>query len=443
MSSRRGARIVDLEIEALSEEGFGVAQFERRSVHVKAALPGEVVSARVVRRRHGSWYALPERWLVRAEQRAVPACDAFMRCGGCSMQHLDATAQLALKQRWLIEQLDAAGVIPETIATPVRGPLYFYRRRARLAVRSVRDTGELLVGFRESFGSRVARLQSCSVLAQPFADALPQIAATIGDLAAREAIPQLEIARGDDGAAMIVRHLMPLAESDVQRLAEFQRGTGIAVLCQPGNYDSIVDLTGQPPQPLHYRLDRFGVALAFHAADFIQVNAAINADLVAAAVDALDVQPGERVVDLFCGIGNFTLPLARRGATVRGVEGAVELVERARGNAERNGLSDRIRFEAADLYAAQAEPDVTAMLDGVARVLVDPPRTGLGAVLGALTAARVSRIAYVSCHPVSFARDAAALRKAGFTLVSVRLFDMFPHTTHVETLGVFERRWSR
>jgi 23S rRNA (uracil1939-C5)-methyltransferase len=225
-------------------------------------------------------------------------------------------------------------------------------------------------------------------------------------------------------------------------LTAYQRGTSIRVLCQPDGYDSIVDLAGAPAQLLNYRLDGFGVALWFHPADFIQVNGPVNADLVATAIAWLGVEAGDRVVDLFCGIGNFTLPLARCGADdVLGLEGANELVQRGRANASRNGLSDRVRFETADLYAQPLDSSVAAAFDGVNKVLLDPPRTGAGGVLAVLASSRVERVAYVSCHPVSFARDAALLRKAGFTLAKVRVFDMFPHTTHVETLGVFERSW--
>ncbi len=439
MSRRQGPRVIELEIETLGADGFGVARFERRPVHVKGALPGEVVSARVVRRRRGDWYALPEEWIVRAGTRATPACEAFMRCGGCSMQHLTADAQLALKQQWLLDQLEAAGVKAKATLAPVRGPLYYYRRRARLAVRSVRDTGELLVGFRESFGNRVARLRSCSVLKQPFADELPALAAVIAGLEARESIPQIEVAVGDDAAAMVLRHVDPLSAADRRALARYQARTPIRVLCQPDGYDSIVDLDGALPRELSYRIDAFGVALSFQAVDFIQVNGPINSDLVECAIDWLSIGHRDRVLDLFCGIGNFTLPLARRGATVLGLEGADDLVQRGRANAQRNGLERAVTFETADLYAQPLDPIVRAAFEGVRKVLLDPPRTGAGAILSPLAASKVERIAYVSCHPVSFARDAAVLEKFGFALSKVRVFDMFPHTTHVETLGVFER----
>ncbi len=278
-------------------------------------------------------------------------------------------------------------------------------------------------------------------MTQPFSNELPALAAVIAELDARETIPQIEVAAGDDAAALIIRHVEPLGAADRCALQRYQRGTNIRVLCQPNGYDSIVDLAGAPTPLLSYRLDQFGVALAFHPADFIQVNASVNADLVATAVAWLGIETGDRVADLFCGIGNFTLPLARRGATVLGLEGADELVIRARENAQRNGLSGRVRFETADLYALPLDTTVAVALAGVDKVLLDPPRTGAGAVLAVLASSKVERIAYVSCHPVSFARDAALLCKAGFELTRVRVFDMFPHTTHVETLGVFERSW--
>ncbi len=439
MAKRQGPRVVDLEIDSLGADGFGVAQFERHPVHVKGALPGEVIASRIVRRRHGSWYALPEQWLVKVGAHAKPSCEAFMRCGGCSMQHLTAPDQLALKQQWLLQELAKAGVTAHSVRPSVSGPAYLYRRRARLAVRSIRDTAELLVGFRESFGNRIARLNSCCVLAPPFANEIRPLARLIGGLQARESIPQIEVAVGDDAAAMILRHVVVLSAADHAALVAFQGRTSIQVLLQSAGYDTIVDLAGAPARLLSYRLDAFGVTLWFHPADFIQVNASINAALVATAIAWLDIARGDTVVDLFCGIGNFTLPVARCGARVLGLEAAPELVARGRANAARNGLADRAHFERADLYA-QPLGAVAAALDGVDKVILDPPRTGAGAVLPVLIASQVQRIAYVSCHPVSFARDAAALEKAGFTLARLRVFDMFPHTTHVETLGVFERQ---
>ena len=382
MSRRRAHRSVDLEIESLGPDGFGIARFERRPVHVKGVLPGDVVLARVVRRRQGAWYALPEDWLIHADGRVPPPCPAFMQCGGCSMQHLPRPLQLDLKQQWLLAQLTAAGVPVERVLAPVAGPQYHYRRRARLAVRSIRDRGELLVGFRESFGSRVARARSCSVLVEPFARELPALAALIGGLDAREAIPQIEIAAGDDATALVVRHLEPLTAADRRAIAAYQRRSPKRVLLQSGGYDSIVGLDGAPAPLLRYRLDRHGVALEFQPTDFVQVNAAVNEMLVSNALAWLQPTGRDRIVDLFCGIGNFTLPLAMRGAHVVGFEGADELVDRAHANARMNGLAARARFAVADLYATSAE--VADGLVAANKVLLDPPRTGAKAIAGDL-----------------------------------------------------------
>jgi 23S rRNA (uracil1939-C5)-methyltransferase len=264
----------------------------------------------------------------------------------------------------------------------------------------------------------------------------------IAALDAREAIPQIEVAAGDSGAALILRHVKPLTDADSRALAAFQRDTRTRVLCQSAGYDTVVDLQGAAAELLCYRLDRFGVTLSFHAADFIQVNAAVNADLVANAISWLAPASTDVVLDLFCGIGNFTLPLARSGAMVCGLEGAAELVERGRLNAQRNGLTRRVEFAVADLYASSPSAALTDRIGAANKVLLDPPRTGAGPILPLLARSKVERVAYVSCHPVSFARDAAVLGKAGFRLSRVRIFDMFPHTTHVETLGLFERTWS-
>jgi 23S rRNA (uracil1939-C5)-methyltransferase len=439
MSRRRDARTVDLEIEALGPDGFGIARFERRPVHVKGALPGEVVVARVVRRRQGTWYALPENWLVRAASRVKPPCEAFMHCGGCSMQHLPRAAQLGLKQQWLLAQLASSGVEPRHVHAPVAGPQYHYRRRARLAVRSVRDRDELLVGFRESFGSRVARTQSCSVLVEPFARELTALAELIGALDACESIPQIEIAAGDSTRALVLRHLVPLSDTDRASIAKFQRGSVNRVLLQAAGHDSIVDLDGGAASPLSYRLDRYGVTLFFQPTDFVQVNAVVNELLVGCALAWLQPTPRDRIADLFCGIGNFSLPLARCGARVVGLEGSTELVERARGNGRCNGLASRAEFAVADLYAASPGAVYSEVLGSVNKVLLDPPRTGAGAVLSQLAHPRIERVAYVSCHPPSFANDAARLREAGFELSRLRIFDMFPQTTHVESLALFER----
>ncbi|NJN50524.1 MAG: methyltransferase domain-containing protein, partial [Gammaproteobacteria bacterium] len=260
----------------------------------------------------------------------------------------------------------------------------------------------------------------------------------LGTLDARSAIPQVELAAGDSGAAFIVRHLEPLNDADRARLRVIEASTGAQALTQSQGYDSVCDLDGQPPRMLEYSLPRFGVSLKFAPTDFVQVNGVLNADLVGEAVAQLAARGPARVLDLFCGIGNFSLACARAGAEVVGIEGDPALVDRAKSNAQRNGQSARAAFLSANLYA-EPSAALAAHFTWCDRVLIDPPRSGAGAALDLVCRSNASSVVYVSCHPASFAEDAAALTRAGFTLSKLRLFDMFPHTAHVEVLGVFER----
>jgi 23S rRNA (uracil1939-C5)-methyltransferase len=431
MTRPKGPRVIDVEIDAVDSDGSGVAQFEGRQVHVKGVIPGQRVAVRVIKRRRGIWHALPE------DTSSAAFCSAYPGCGGCSMQHLDPEAQLELKARGLFDQLARAGVVPMTVALPVRGPVLGYRRRARLGVRHFAGGRETLIGFRESFGSRIARASNCPVLVPRLQVILDELRTHVGALDGRAAVPQVELAAGDDGAAFIVRHLQPMTGADRARLRAVARRTGTEALLQHAGYDSVCRLDGGPPGPLDYRLDRFGLALTFAPIDFVQVNGIVNQMLVAEAV--CDLDPDKVcVLDLFCGIGNFSLALARAGAEVIGIEGAPALVARARVNAERNGLTRFATFLAADLYKALPAA-VRAAFGRCDRLLIDPPRSGLGTAIEHVRESRLSRIVYVSCHPTSFATDAAGLIAAGFTLSKLRLFDMFPHTAHVEVLGVFDR----
>jgi 23S rRNA (uracil1939-C5)-methyltransferase len=433
----RRQREIDVDVTQLSESFDGIAAFDGRDVRVRATLPGEHVTARVLKRHRGTWYALPLSRAPDAAGRQTPACAAFPRCGGCVAQHLPGEQQLQLKSDWLVAALTNAGVPPARIDAPVAGPLYYYRRKARLAARYLPASGEALVGFREAFGSRVTRTTDCPVLVRPLASLLAPLARLIAGLSVRDAVPQIEVAAGDDRAALVVRHIAPLDASDRHALGAFARGHGVDVLLQSGGYDSVCTIDGDAPEPLLYRLDDFGIALEFEPTDFVQVNATINAALVAATIQALALRPGDHVLDLFCGIGNFTLPMVRRGVHATGLEGSPALVARARHNARCNGLATRAEFATADLYLTDA-----ALPEGLAfnKVLLDPPRPGAGAMISHLTDPGIERVAYVSCHPQSFVADAKALVAAGYDFAALRTFDMFPHTTHVETLGVFIRR---
>ncbi len=427
------ARILELRIEALDEDGLGIAHHDGRDVRVRGVLPGGAVVARVVKRRRGTWFAVPIEGAVEC------ICPAFPVCGGCSTQHLAATQQIEAKQRALLTRLDGQGVAPGRLDQAVLGPSFGYRRRARLGVRHLAGSGETLIGFRESFGSRIARARACPVLVPSLGKILSELHGEIGALSVCEHIPQIELAAGDSSAACIVRHLQPLTDTDIERLRAVASRSAAQVLTQSGDYSTVRGLDGEEPAPLAYRLDRFGLSYRFMATDFVQVNAAVNEALVSVATHHV-AEPGTQVLDLFCGMGNFSLAMARRGATVIGLEGDAALVERARQNACLNRLDTVTRFAATDLYQVSTKLEWPSHDDARDRVLVDPPRSGLGPALSLLLAPRVERVVYVSCHPVSFASDAAALVAAGYGLSILQMFDMFPHTGHIETLGVFDRR---
>ena len=355
------------------------------------------------------------------------------------MQHLDYTAQLDLKQQAVLKLLSAQGVVPRTIREPTRGPLFFYRSKARLGARMV--GGNLLAGFRESFSNRVGRMNDCLTLVEPLGDLVAPLKQLISALSCPERVPQIELAAGDRRCAVVLRHLTSLTTSDVTRVEDFAREFGVAFYGQSAGYDSVELLAGEG-DVLSFANPDYGVHFQFRPFDFTQVNLAMNRKLVRAAVCALLGPPGtrhngRRVLELFCGIGNFSLPLAREGFQVVGFEGAEDAVLRARGNAQRNGLLSACEFAVRDLYDPACRD-----LGGADYLLLDPPRSGAGPNLcGWLETAVPERVVYVSCGPASFATDARTLEEQGYELESVGVFDMFPHTAHVETLGVFARRW--
>lgn len=439
--SRRRSRQVALTVTALDEDGLGRGRVEipeqglLREVAVRNALPGERIRGPVRRRRRGIWYADAEVIEAPAPERVAPPCVNFPTCGGCALQHQRYDAQLAGKVALLEGLLDERRVTPRRWRRPVSGPRLHYRHKARLGARLVGD--DLLVGFRVALSNHVVRMSECRTLIRPFADALPALRRTLDGLSVRGAVPQVELSAGDHSQAFIVRHLQPLTSGDRQRLVGLAESTGIDVLLQPGGPDSVtaLDPGAGPPPLLRYALPQFGVVLEFEPQAFTQVNLAMNRELVSAAVTALELRPGSAVVDLFCGIGNFSLPLARRGARVVGLEGTAAAVDRARRNARLNGLADACVFEVTDLYDAGAELPQEAQ-----SMLLDPPRSGAGPNLDRwLERSSLERVVYVSCNPHSFAADAALFAARGFELDSVGVFDMFPHTAHVETLGVFRR----
>ena len=492
--SRRLPQFVELRITGLDADGRGLGEIDGRPIRVKNALPGERVRARMLRRRRGEWWGETDAVLEASPARHAAPCPIFPRCGGCAAQHLAGAAQLAAKQARLLEMLNAVGVQVGRLRPPVAGPSYHYRTKARLGVRLVGDAP--LIGFREHLSNRVARMDDCLVLTPRLGRLIAPLKALVNGLSVRDAVPQIELAAGDEGCALVMRHLRPLLASDVDALRQFAHQFGVALLTQAGGPETATLIAPQsglispqsgpispksgsstpqsgsstpqsgsstpqsalasaqssqissqaglvtqprglmtrPSQklPLGYAIPAFGVYLNFNPSDFTQVNLMLNRRLVADVVQSLG-PPCGLTADLFCGIGNFSLPLARRGHRVLGLEGDAGCIDRAKGNAALNGLSGRCEFSVADLYKApQLPPQLGA-------VLVDPPRSGLGSDLVEALSARTDRLAYVSCNPDTFARDARQLVDYGFNLTQAAVYDLFPQTAHIETFGLFQR----
>ncbi len=431
--------VADLTHEAEGVVRAGESDASGKTVFVAGALPGE----RITFRRRSFHKSHDEAELVEvleaSPQRVTPRCAHFGVCGGCALQHLDPAAQIAAKQKELEQNLLRIGnVTPETWLPPLLGPHWNYRRRARLSSRYVTKKGRSLVGFREKQGKYVADVARCEVLAEPVGSLISTLAELLTSMERRESIPQIEVSLSDGERVLVMRVLDPLGPADLDRLRAFERAHGLRILLQTGGLSTVAPLTPGPVD-LHYRLDEFGLKLDFGPTDFVQVNGAINAVMVARAIELLEVGPADRVLDLYCGLGNFTLPLARRAAAVVGVEGEAGLIERARANARSNGIANA-EFHVGDLSQA---PDKTIpwMRGGYDKVLLDPPRVGAREVLSAVAHIRPRRVVYISCHTGSLARDLGVLiHELGFRLTAAGVLDMFPHTTHVESMAVLDRQ---
>lgn len=427
-----------LEIVSLAHDGRGVARAAGKAVFVDGALPGETVLAARSRRHRRYDEATLVEVLVPSPDRVVPRCDHFGTCGGCALQHLEASRQLGSKQAHLAEQFARLGPVePESWLEPLRGPLWGYRRRARLGVKYVARKGRVLVGFRERSRPFVADVRRCPVLVPPVDGLIGALADLVGTLSIRERLPQIEVAVAERATALVVRVLDEPTPQDRTLLEEFAARHGVEFYLQPGGLDSIAPLA-PPATPLSYRLPASGVEITFAPSDFIQVNGEVNARAVSLALELLAPAAEDAVLDLFCGLGNFTLPLARRAGRVVGVEGEAGLVARARANAAANGIANA-EFHVADLATDPAGAAWARQTYGL--VLLDPPRAGAAGILPLIGRARPARVVYVSCHPASLARDAGTLvNELGFRLRAAGVLDMFPHTAHVESIAVFESR---
>jgi 23S rRNA (uracil1939-C5)-methyltransferase len=426
-------------IESLDHEGRGVAHVDGKAIFIEGALPGERVAYTSFRRKPSYENARADAVLQASSQRVTPACPHFGVCGGCSMQHLDPLAQAAAKQRVLEDAFwHIARLKPESILPPIVGPSWGYRRRARLTVRLVPKKGGVLVGFHEKRSSYVAVMDSCAVLPAPISALLPAMRELVTSLSIPDRLPQVEVAAGDTPTALVFRILEPLTADDESKLRNFADRHGVHVYLQTGGPDTATIFHPADGGWPAYRLPDFDVTLRFRPTDFTQVNHDVNRVLVRRALGLLDVRPGDRIADMFCGLGNFTLPLARMGARVVGVEGSAPLVSRARENAVLNGLEGRIEYHVANLF--EVTPEKLAGWGRFDKMSIDPPREGAIELVKSLGDAAPQRIVYVSCNPATLARDAAVLvHEKGWRLVSAGIANMFPHTSHVESIALFER----
>lgn len=422
-------------IDSVAEDGRGIARVADKAVLIDGALPGERVRFLYTARHRAHDEGRVEAVLDASPERVEPRCAHAAVCGGCSLQHLSPEGQLSLKQESLLSSLrQIGGVEPERILPPITGPSWGYRRKARLGVRHVPKKHRTLVGFREKRSSFVAEIERCEVLVPSVGERLGALGEILDGLDARARIPQIEVAAGDRGTTLVIRNLDPLSESDEAALIAFGQAYQFQIALQPGGPDSVEPLW--PAESLlKFAHPAFDVRIAFEALDFVQVNAEINRQMVARAVELLELSPDHRVLDLFCGLGNFTLALARRAGYVVGLEAGAQMVERARQNAEYNGL-DNVEYHAVDLSGDLADgPWFGEPYD---RVLLDPPRSGAAEVLPLVAACGAPRILYVSCHPKSLARDADQLvNHHGYRLAGAGVMDMFPHTAHVESMALF------
>ena len=446
-------------IESLDQEGRGIAHVDGKVIFIEGAITGERVTYSSYRKKSNFEMAHVDQILKQSFMRVQPKCKHFGVCGGCSMQHLDARAQVSVKQRVLEDNLERIGKVkPENMLPALYGEAWGYRQRARLSVRHVIKKNKTLVGFREQRGSYVADMQYCEILAPKIAKLLPLLAQMCESLSIREAIPQIEVAVGEHVDVLVLRIMRPLSAEDEQTIKQFADTHQVQFWVQTKGPETAVPFYPLDSPALSYSLPEFGITMPFAPTEFTQVNADLNRVMVSRAMRLLDPQVGERVADFFCGLGNFTLPIARLGAVALGVEGSEALVKRASQNAEYNGLSKNAvqkniapqnavsknksgyaEFRAMNLF--EMNEILLAQLGRFDKWLIDPPRDGAMELVKSITAETApKRIVYVSCNPATLARDAEVLvHDKGYILQAAGVMNMFPHTSHVESIAVFEK----
>lgn len=436
MSAMEQADYPLMEITDLTHDGRGVARHNGKAVFVHGALTGELARVRMYKRHRrydeGEAIAIEQA----SAERVEPRCAHVDRCGGCALQHLAPELQIEFKQRQVLENISRIGkVTPEEIVAPLTGPLWGYRNKARLSVRRVAKKERVLVGFRERSGHRVADCRHCDILHPAVGERLDELSQLIDQLSVRDALPQIEVAAGDDHVILVFRHLEPLTDEDLALLRQFGEQHQLVIYLQPKGLASIHPLTGTESE-LYYSVDDPPLRLDFLPHQFTQINPDINRAMIQQAIDWLDLAPTHRVLDLFCGLGNFSLPIARRVAELTGIEGDESLTQQAAKNAQAAQL-DNTRFYPFDL---REDPSDRVWYGQYDRVLLDPPRSGAEAVLPWLARLGNRHLVYVSCQPASLARDAGILvHEHGYRMRKLGVMDMFPHTAHVESMALFTR----
>lgn len=429
-----------VEIESLDQEGRGIAHHEGKVIFIEGALTGERVTYSSYRKKPSFEIAQVGSILRESFMRVQPKCIHFGVCGGCAMQHLEPRAQVAAKQRILEDNLQRIGKVkPETILPAIHGLPWGYRQRARLSVRHVQKKGKTLVGFHEKRSSFVADMSRCEILPPKISGLLPLLAELIDGLSIRERLPQIEVACGENVDVLVLRIMAPLSASDEAALRAFADAHDIQFWLQTKGPETVHPFHPPVAPQLTYTLPEFGIEMPFAPTEFTQVNHKLNRVMVHRAIRLLAPQPGERIADFFCGLGNFTLPIARRGAQVLGIEGSPALVKRALQGAAHNGLSGNTEFIAMNLF--EMDEAGLAKLGHFDRWLIDPPRDGAVELVKAITPEIApNRIVYVSCNPATLARDAEVLvHVKGYRLKAAGVMNMFPQTAHVESIAVFER----
>ena len=422
-----------VEIATLAEDGCGYSEDGRFAVF--GAIEGEVVTARQLSRKRKKHYLIASEIHSASPRRVKPACDVASTCGGCSFQHLDREAQLELKSRFVQNQL--APLVADNWLPALTGSAVGYRSKARLGVKYVEKKGRVLVGFREKQKPYITDTRNCPVLASGMDTLITSLQDLVADLSVRKSIPQIEVAAGDDKVALVIRHLESVSDDDLNKLESFAAARGLWIYLQPGGIDTIHRIYPDDSQELlSYSLPDQDLSFDFSPLDFTQVNLEINRLMVNRALALLEPEAGDVVLDAFCGIGNFSLAVARSGARVVGVEQSATSIGRARRNMERNDLVNA-EFFVGDLHS---EPPEVPDLSGFNKVLLDPPRSGAEGLTKVLESRDTERVVYVSCNPETLARDAKILCSRGFNLSSAGIIDMFPHTTHVESIALFTRQ---